>query len=45
MVAATARETVLIIVNAEPTPYDTLAVAVVRDPIGVAVPALIEARR
>jgi NAD-dependent protein deacetylase/lipoamidase len=45
MVAATARETALIIVNAEPTPYDDLAAAVVRDPIGVAVPAIVEEAR
>jgi NAD-dependent protein deacetylase/lipoamidase len=46
MVAATARQTALIIVNAEPTPCDALAAAVVRDPIGVAVPALVgEVRR
>ncbi|EST38171.1 NAD-dependent deacetylase [Streptomycetaceae bacterium MP113-05] len=32
----------LIIVNAEPTPYDTLASAVVRDPIGVALPSLLD---
>jgi NAD-dependent deacetylase len=42
MVAVTARDTALIIVNAEPTPYDALAAAVVRDPIGVAVPTIIE---
>lgn len=42
MVAATARDTALIIVNAEPTPYDTLAAAVVREPIGVAVPTIVE---
>lgn len=30
----------LIIVNAEPTPYDTVADAVLRDPIGEALPAL-----
>jgi NAD-dependent deacetylase len=45
MVAATARETPLVIVNAEPTPYDGLAAAVVRDPIGVAVPAIVEEAR
>jgi NAD-dependent deacetylase len=42
MVAATARDTALIIVNAEPTPYDALAAAVVREPIGVAVPTIVE---
>ncbi len=31
----------LVVVNAEPTPYDMLAAAVVRDPIGVALPALV----
>ncbi|MBH0775575.1 SIR2 family NAD-dependent protein deacylase [Nocardia bovistercoris] len=31
----------LIIVNAEPTPYDSMATEVVREPIGVAVPALV----
>lgn len=33
----------LVIVNADPTPYDELADAVIRDPIGVAVPSLIGA--
>ncbi|MDT0380346.1 Sir2 family NAD-dependent protein deacetylase [Streptomyces sp. DSM 42041] len=33
----------LIIVNAEPTPYDALATEVVRDPIGIALPALLDA--
>jgi NAD-dependent deacetylase len=42
MIAVTARETALIIVNAEPTPYDALAAAVVREPIGVAVPNIVE---
>lgn len=32
----------LIIVNAEPTPYDSLATEVVREPIGTALPRLIE---
>lgn len=32
----------LIIVNAEPTPYDPLAAEVVREPIGTALPALLE---
>ncbi|MFI0774673.1 SIR2 family NAD-dependent protein deacylase [Streptomyces sp. NPDC021212] len=32
----------LIIVNAEPTPYDALADEVVREPIGTALPALLE---
>jgi NAD-dependent deacetylase len=32
----------LVIVNAEPTPYDALASEVVRDPIGVALPGLLE---
>lgn len=31
----------LVIVNAEPTPYDTAADAVIRDPIGTALPKLI----
>ncbi|MFC7643878.1 hypothetical protein ACFQX6_26245 [Streptosporangium lutulentum] len=31
----------LIIVNADPTPYDELATEVIRDPIGVAVPPLL----
>jgi NAD-dependent deacetylase len=31
----------LIVVNAEPTPYDALATAVVREPIGAALPALV----
>ncbi len=29
-------------VNAEPTPYDDLAAEVVREPIGTALPALLE---
>ncbi|MFB8244023.1 NAD-dependent deacetylase [Streptomyces sp. NPDC055952] len=33
----------LIVVNAEPTPYDDLADEVVRDPIGTALPALLRA--
>ena len=32
-----------IVINAQPTPYDPLADAVVREPIGVALPALVEA--
>jgi NAD-dependent deacetylase len=40
LVAAAARQAPLIIVNAEPTPYDELAAAVVREPIGTAIPAL-----
>ncbi|MER7759739.1 Sir2 family NAD-dependent protein deacetylase [Streptomyces sp. NPDC097619] len=32
----------LFVVNAEPTPYDALAVEVVREPIGTALPALLE---
>ncbi|MEV7277345.1 Sir2 family NAD-dependent protein deacetylase [Streptomyces sp. NPDC093111] len=35
----------LIIVNAEPTPYDRLADEVVREPIGTALPALLERLR
>lgn len=35
----------LVIVNADPTPYDPLAAALVRVPIGLAVPALLEGRR
>ncbi|GAA2772523.1 NAD-dependent protein deacetylase [Streptomyces showdoensis] len=35
----------LIIVNAEPTPYDPLADEVVREPIGTALPALLERLR
>jgi len=33
----------IVIVNAEPTPYDPIADAVVREPIGVALPALVDA--
>ena len=33
----------LIIVNAEPTPYDGLAERIVREPIGTALPALLGA--
>ncbi|MFC0599192.1 SIR2 family NAD-dependent protein deacylase [Streptomyces palmae] len=33
----------LIIVNAEPTPYDPLAAEVIREPIGTALPALLDA--
>jgi NAD-dependent deacetylase len=32
----------LVIVNAEPTPYDHLAAEVIREPIGTALPALLE---
>lgn len=32
----------LIVVNAEPTPYDSLATEVVREPIGAALPALVD---
>ncbi|MFE1785693.1 NAD-dependent deacetylase [Streptomyces sp. NPDC059506] len=32
----------LVVVNAEPTPYDDLAAEVVREPIGTALPALLE---
>ncbi len=35
----------LIIVNAEPTPYDPLAAEVLREPIGTALPALLERLR
>ncbi|MFC8506617.1 NAD-dependent deacetylase [Streptomyces sp. NPDC057411] len=35
----------LIIVNAEPTPYDALADEIVREPIGTALPALLERLR
>jgi NAD-dependent deacetylase len=33
---------VVVIVNAQPTPFDDLAAAVVRDPISLALPSLIE---
>jgi NAD-dependent deacetylase len=33
----------LVIVNAQPTPYDGVASALIRDPIGVALPALVSA--
>jgi NAD-dependent deacetylase len=33
----------VVIVNAEPTPYDSLADGVVREPIGAALPALVAA--
>jgi NAD-dependent deacetylase len=33
----------LVIVNADPTPYDDLADEVVREPIGTALPALLDA--
>jgi NAD-dependent deacetylase len=32
-----------VIINAEPTPYDSAAGAVLRDPIGVALPAIVDA--
>ncbi|MCX4514537.1 NAD-dependent deacetylase [Streptomyces sp. NBC_01619] len=32
----------LIVVNAEPTPYDELAAEIIREPIGTALPALLE---
>jgi NAD-dependent deacetylase len=32
----------LIIVNAEPTPYDGLAAEVIREPIGIALPPLLD---
>jgi NAD-dependent deacetylase len=32
----------LTIINAEPTPYDELAAEVIREPIGVALPRLVE---
>jgi NAD-dependent deacetylase len=32
-----------VVINAEPTPYDPIADAIVREPIGVALPALVEA--
>lgn len=32
----------LVIVNAEPTPYDTLATEVIREPIGTAIPRLVQ---
>ncbi|WNI18600.1 SIR2 family NAD-dependent protein deacylase [Actinacidiphila sp. ITFR-21] len=32
----------LVIVNAQPTPYDPLAAAVIREPIGTALPALLD---
>lgn len=32
----------LVIVNRDPTPYDRLATATIREPIGVAVPAIVE---
>lgn len=34
----------VVIVNAQPTPYDGIADAVVRDPISVILPALVEPR-
>ena len=34
----------LVIVNAQPTPYDDIADAVIRDPIGDVVPALVGVR-
>jgi NAD-dependent deacetylase len=32
----------LVIVNAEPTPYDGLAAEVIREPIGTSLPALLK---
>lgn len=43
-IAARGRARV-VIVNADPTPYDRLAAALVRVPIGVAVPELLDGRR
>lgn len=40
---AVAGGAALIIVNAEPTPYDTIATEVIREPIGIAVPRLVQA--
>ncbi|MFI5720188.1 SIR2 family NAD-dependent protein deacylase [Nocardia sp. NPDC051750] len=39
---AVAAGATLIIVNAEPTPYDSLATEVVREPIGTALPRLVD---
>jgi NAD-dependent deacetylase len=39
---AQARGARLVVVNAEPTPYDGQADAVLRDPIGAVLPALVE---
>ena len=33
----------LVIINAQPTPYDTVATAVIREPIGVTLPAVVSA--
>ncbi|MGI8881360.1 MAG: SIR2 family NAD-dependent protein deacylase [Jatrophihabitans sp.] len=41
MVGAAAGRSALLVTNAEPTPYDDVAVAVVRDPIGAAVPQMV----
>jgi NAD-dependent deacetylase len=35
----------LVIVNRDPTPYDDLATAVIREPIGQAVPAIVSQLR
>jgi NAD-dependent protein deacetylase/lipoamidase len=35
----------LVIVNAEPTPYDALAAEVIREPIGTALPVLLDGVR
>ena len=35
----------LVIVNAEPTPYDELADEILREPIGTALPALLDRLR
>ena len=39
---AVGRGARLVVINAEPTPYDALADAVLRDPIGEVLPALVE---
>lgn len=41
MVGAAAERSALLVTNAEPTPYDDVAVAVVREPIGAAVPQMV----
>ncbi len=42
MVGAAAARSALLVTNAEPTRYDDVAVAVVRDPIGAAVPQIVQ---
>jgi NAD-dependent deacetylase len=37
---AVAAGAALVVVNAEPTPYDSLAAEIVREPIGMAVPRI-----